>query len=58
MQRLALSYVFIFLISTTACGHAEELNSLTEAEPGEISFLGNLRYRPQLAETLARPSRI
>jgi len=29
------------------------VNSLTEAESGEISFLGNSRYQPQLAKTRA-----
>lgn len=29
------------------------LNSLSEAAPGEVSFLGNPRYAPQLATTLA-----
>lgn len=29
------------------------VNSLTEAESGEISFLGNSRYQPQLSETKA-----
>ena len=29
------------------------LNSLSEAQPGEVSFLGNTRYLPQLATTLA-----
>lgn len=29
------------------------INSLDEAEPGEVSFLGNLRYAPQLPATRA-----